>query len=81
MENLKTYSFKQLQDFLNDWDNRNKFLIVKNKEQNSTAVMHVFMENFCGEWKSGDGILFYNDGEAHSADDSDKFTLINTVSF
>lgn len=81
MEKLKSYTFEELQEFLYEWENRNKFLIVKNESQNCTAVMHVFMENFCGNWLSGDGVLFYNDGETHSAKDSDEFTLIDVVSF
>jgi len=81
MEKQKSYSFKELRTFLNNWDNRNKFLIVKNDLQGGTAVMHCFGDNFCGDWLSGDGILFYNDGEAHSAYDNDKFTLIDVVSF
>lgn len=81
MEKLKTYTFKELQEFLNEWNNRNKFLIVKNESQNCTAVMHVFMGNFCGDWLSGDGVLFYNDGEVHSAEEDDEFTLLDVVSF
>ncbi len=81
MEKLKAYTFKDLQRFLNEFGNRNKFLIVKNETHGCTAVMHVFMENFCGDWRSGDGVLFYNDGETHSAEECDKFTLIDIVSF
>ena len=81
MKKLKSYTFKELEEFLCEEGNENKFLIVKNESYDSTAVMHVFMVNFCGDWRSGDGILFYNDGETHSAEDHDEFTLIDVVSF
>ncbi len=81
MEKLKTYTFKELEDFLNKWENKNKSLILKNESQDCTAMMHVFTENFCGEWVSGDGILFYSDGETHSAEPNDEFLLIDIVAF
>jgi hypothetical protein len=77
----QTYNFSHLETFLNEWENRNKLLIVKDKANNATAVMHIFLENFCGDWKSGDGILFYSDGEAHSAESYDEFLLIDIVTF
>lgn len=81
MEIQKSYSFKQLQSYLEKWDNRDKCLIVKNEDQDVTAIMHIFWDNFCGDWLSGDGVLFYSDGETHSADDNDMFTLISIIKF
>lgn len=81
MEKLKSYSFKELEDFLNEWKNKNKSLVIKNESQDCTAMMHVFTENFCGAWVAGDGILFYSDGETHSAEPNDEFTLIDIISF
>lgn len=74
-----TYTFKQLQDYLLKDDNQNVSIIVKNKEYNENAMMHVFRGNFCGDWLAGDGILFYSDGETHSANDEDEFILINII--
>lgn len=81
MEKLKKYTFKELEEFLNESKNKNKSLIVKNESQDCTAMMHVFTENFCGAWVSGDGVLFYSDGETHSAEPTDEFLLIEIVSF
>lgn len=74
------YSFTKLQEFLIDSD-RNIYLIVENTEMSQTAVMHVFMENFCGDWRSGDGVLFYADGETHSANEDDLFRLVEIRNF
>ena len=81
MEENKIYSFKDLEKFLNEWENRNKFLKLNNISQKCTAIMHIFSENFCGDWLSGDGILFYSDGEVHSANPDDEFLLIEVVEF
>jgi len=80
VEKLKLYTFKELQEFLYEIDNCNKFLIVENDTEDR-AVMHVFRGNFCGDWRAGDGVLFYNDGETHSAEDDDEFMLINVLTF
>jgi hypothetical protein len=74
----KVYKFSQLEKFLRKSDG-NKCLLVKNVDQNITAIMHVFAGNFCGDWLSGDGVLFYNDGEVHSAEPDDEFELINII--
>lgn len=79
MKTNKTYTFKKLESFLNGDENWDKCLIVKNIEQKITAVMHVFLGNFDEAYKSGDGILFYSDGEAHSANPDDKFLLIQII--
>jgi hypothetical protein len=77
MKKYNSYTFLELQQFLNQ--DTGKHLIVKNEKTGDTAVMHVFRENFCGGYVSGDGILFYADGEVHSANESDKFILIDII--
>lgn len=81
MEKQKSYTFKQLEKFLNEGINWNKCLVVKNEEQECTAVMHVFMENFSDAYQSGDGVLFYSDGETLSANDDDQFLLLDIINF
>lgn len=39
------------------------------------AIMAVFHENFCGDWLSGDAVLFYDDNETHTADQHAMFLL------
>lgn len=77
METGKKYTFKRLEKFLNKWENRNKCLLVE--LQNQRAIMHVFGGNFCGDWKSGDGILFYDDNEQHSAEPEEGFILVKIL--
>lgn len=79
MEQNKVYTFNELEEFLNEWENVSKCLIVKNNELNQNAFMHVFGENFSEGYQSGDGILFYNDGDACSADHDTEFTVIDIV--
>jgi hypothetical protein len=73
------YEFKQLEEYLNDYDQvaPGTFLLVENVGLKERAIMHVFMESLCGTWKSGNAILFYSDGEACSANDSDSFLFIS----
>lgn len=81
MKANKDYYFKELTGFLAKYENRNKCLIVKNLKDNSNAVMHVFFENFSNDYKSGDPVLFYNDGETHTAESTDLFKLLKIVTF
>jgi hypothetical protein len=53
------------------------YAIVENVQYGGRAIMHIFRGNFCGDWLSGDGVLFYADGEVHSANDGDEFKLIS----
>lgn len=78
---LKAYTFEELEKFLVDWDNIDKCLIVKNEPCNITAIMHVCQESVSASYRSGDGILFYRDGDIKSADDDDEFTLLQIISF
>lgn len=72
------YEFKQLEEYLNSDDSPpGTFLLVENVDMKERAIMHVFMENFCGPWLSSHAILFYSDGEAHSANDYDEFRFIS----
>lgn len=73
-----TYSFEQLEAFLKEAD-RGSYLLVENLEYKHKAVMHVFGGNFCGDWMSGDGVLFYDNGEVHSANPEDEFRLIKKL--
>lgn len=66
-------TFKELEEFLTEPRNNSKYLKVE--RSGYVAVMHVFRENFCGDWLCGDGILFYSDGEVHSAEPDDIFLL------
>jgi len=81
MEKNKLYTFIELEKFLAEWENVSKFLLLKDIENNCTAVMHVFQENFSEGYQSGDGVLFYSDGDTCSADDDKEFLLIDIVSF
>jgi len=79
MECNKIYSFSELESFLRQWENQNKCFKVNNVDQKCNALMHTFQENFCGDWKAGDAILFYADGEVHSAEPRDQFLLLEII--
>lgn len=68
------YTFLQLEKFLSD--KPGTYLIVASIEYPERATMHIFGNNFCGDWVSGDGVLFYANGEVHGANPSDEFKLI-----
>lgn len=78
MKKGKSYTFKQLEDFLKKSD-RGKSLIVESASFGDKAMMHIFGGNFCGDWLSGDGVLFYEDGEVHSANPDDGFLLLDII--
>jgi hypothetical protein len=72
------YTFEQLEKFLAGDDNPpGTFALVENTKYGERAIMHVFSSNFCGDWRSGDGVLFYADGEVHSSNTSDEYELIS----
>lgn len=84
------YTFAQLEEFLNDADSWGKALIVSHRIPGitskgtgfpGTAIMHTFGGNFCGDWLSGDGVLFYNDTEVHSAEPDQEFKVLQIISF
>jgi len=81
MEVGKTYRFEQLEKMLLKDDRQNVFIIVRNIQYNETAVMHLFLENFAENWLSGEGVLFYSDGVAKSADGWDEFELLSINTF
>jgi hypothetical protein len=81
MEEGKIYSFEALEKALNEFEKFGICLHVRNVKQNETAIMHVFHENFCSPWLSGDGVLFYNDGETHSAESYEEFELLKIIKF
>lgn len=45
------------------------------------AIMHVFGVNFCGDWKRGDGVLFYSDSEVHAAEPNEVFTVLQIIQY
>lgn len=77
---FKWYTFKDLESFLQDLDNRSRALVVENKFGDH-GMMHVFGGNFCGDWRSGDGVVFWNDKDVTSADSEDKFKLMQIIEF
>ena len=76
----KPHTFEDLEKYLFQHENRAKFLKLYDSQNKQNAIMHVFFENFCSDWKSGDGILFYDDGETHSADSEDLFVVKEIIS-
>jgi hypothetical protein len=42
-------------------------------------MMWLFQENFSKEYESGDGVLFYEDGDSTSANPGDEFELIEII--
>ena len=75
-----TKTFEQLEKYLNQWENRGKCIVVHDIEDNSFAFMHTFGGKFCGDWRSGDGILFYDNNEQHSALPEREFKILNILS-
>lgn len=78
MKENGTYTFEQLEGFMNKSD-PGTYLLVENMEFKQKAVMHIFGGNFCGDWLSGDGVLFYDNGEVHSSNPDDEFRLIKIM--
>lgn len=76
----ESYTFESLEKFLFQYENENKFLKLYDPTNKQKAIMHVFFQNFCGNWRSGDGVLFYDDGETHSADSGDLFEVLEIMS-
>lgn len=76
----KSYSFEDLEKYLFQYKNRKKFLKLFDLRDKQKAIMHVFFANFYGDWKSGDGVLFYDDCEVHSADSDDMFKVVEVMS-
>lgn len=76
----KKYTFSQLEKLISiDEIDDPKFYRVLNDQYQSFAMMTVFMENFSQTWQSGDGVLFYDDSEVHSADPGDIFILLEII--
>lgn len=77
----KTYKFHELEDYLYHSDRANQTLIVANAVTNEQAIMHVFFGNFSKDWQAGDAVLFYNNGETHSANRNEHFILVSIIGF
>lgn len=74
----KIYRFDFLEKLLSHYDS--KFLIrLRNIEYNSYCMMWLFQENFSREYQSGDGVLFYEDGDSTSANPGDEFEMIEII--
>lgn len=76
----KIETFKKLEKLLGD--RSGSVALLKSKEESSKgeiAIMHIFSENFSGNWLSGDGILFWEDGEVTSADDDHRFEILDIL--
>lgn len=74
----KIYSFSDLEIMLNDRGSKD-FFRVKNVQYGLIALMCTFLQNFSTLYKSGDAVLFYEDGEQHSADTHDEFILLEII--
>lgn len=68
------YSFEGLEKEISDAD----YIAVKilNLEYNLIGIMHIFSENFSKNYLSGEGVIFYQDGETHSANPWDQFKVL-----
>lgn len=73
-------TFKKMEEYLQEWDNRDKALIVEDRFGDH-GMMHVFGGNFCGDWLSGDGVIFWSNKDVTSAEPEDEFKLIEIVKF
>ena len=73
--------FEKLEKFLVDSESNNVCLVLKDVKNQQNAIMHVFFENFSSSYLSGDGVLFYDDGEAHSAEPDDVFEILKIIKF
>lgn len=75
-----TYTFSQLEEFLNEEKfGEYSFLRVHDIKSNQFALMGLFRSNFCGDWLSGEGVLFYDDGETHSSDSDTEFKFLAII--
>lgn len=71
----ETYTFEELERKVES----SQYLIVLNIAFNMTAIYHTFSENFSKEYQSGDGVLLYKDGEAHSSSSGECFKVISEI--
>lgn len=78
MELNKIYQFQELEKLLSDESYTVAFR-VKEMRYDLYALMLGFSGNFSDAYQSGDGVLFYEDGETHSADPTDEFTLLEII--
>lgn len=72
----ETYSFEQLEKALFEQEDRNVYLKVFNTEVKQFGIMHVLYCHFADQWLEGNGIIFYDDGEVHSANSYDEFKVV-----
>lgn len=75
----ETYNFKELESMLGDRMILNPAFYRIKSEDGLIGLMSVFSENFSSAYQSGDGVIFYEDGEQHSADPYDKFDLLSVI--
>lgn len=81
MEEGKIYKFYQLEASLKSTFDQNnaKFYRVRELASNAIGLMTVFQENFSEYYVSGDAVIFYHDGEVHSAETHREFEYMGTV--
>jgi len=76
----KIYGFKRLEAALREYEiGERAVFVVEDIDAGERAFMHTFSGNFCGDWRSGDGILFYESHEEHSANPNALFKLLKVI--
>jgi hypothetical protein len=76
----RSYSFTELESYLNEIEFGNRAMLrVYDKRNKEYAIMATFGDNFSDQYHSGDGVLFYSDGDTTSADNDDMFELISVI--
>jgi len=85
-----TYQFSDLELWLAQHENRNKALIVHDTLHEQTGMMHIFPAGLLPkhergliytDWKAGDGIIFYNNGEQYGSEAERVFRVIEIIEF
>lgn len=76
----QVYTFKQLENILNGTEyGYTTFLRVFDVRNKQYAMMVVCGESLSDAYRSGDGILFYSDGEQHSSNNHDEYKVMEIV--
>lgn len=71
------YIFSELESYLFDYSG--VMLRLFDPRNNQHCFMWCFHENFSKEYQSGDCVLFYDDGETHSANPGDDFIFKDII--
>lgn len=78
MKKGELYTFSQLLVGLKELEEY-QFLRVHDGRNDVFALFTYFTANFSDAYQSGDGVLFYEDGEACSSDDDDLYLLMDFI--